>query len=99
MKQIIKGIITLFFVISFICVPCMPAFAAYETSVDEPTTESMMGDAIVARPLGLISTVVGSAFFVVSLPFSALGGNTREAAEKMVVAPAKFTFKRPLGQF
>ena len=99
MKNINERIVVLFLAVSLIFVPCMPAFAAYGMSEDEPTTESMLGDAVVARPLGLISTIVGAAFFVVSLPFSALGGNTGEAAEKMIVAPAKFTFKRPLGQF
>jgi hypothetical protein len=39
----------------------------------------------------------GSIAFVLSLPFSALGGNVGEAAEKLVVDPAMFTFARPLG--
>ena len=58
---------------------------------------SMMFDLVLLRPLGLAATVIGTAFFVVSLPFSALGGNTGEAANKLVVAPAKYTFSRPLG--
>jgi hypothetical protein len=33
----------------------------------------------------------------VSLPFSAMGGNTKTAFNKMVADPAAFTFKRPLG--
>jgi len=43
--------------------------------------------------------VVGTAVFIVSLPFSALGGNTKIACQKLVKDPAKFTFKRPLGDF
>jgi hypothetical protein len=41
--------------------------------------------------------VVGTGFFIITIPFSALGGNTGEAAQKLVVAPTKYTFARPLG--
>ena len=58
---------------------------------------SMMFDLILLRPLGLAATVIGTAFFIVSLPVSAIGGNTGEAAKKLVVEPAKYTFSRPLG--
>jgi len=58
---------------------------------------SMMYDVVILRPLGLVGTVVGTAFFFASLPFSILGGNTGEAAQKLVVEPAKYTFARPLG--
>ena len=61
--------------------------------------EAMVADMVFLRPLGLVSTVLGSAFFVVSLPFSLLGGNTGDAAQKMVAEPAKYTFNRPLGDF
>jgi hypothetical protein len=99
MKGASKLIITICLTISMVFIPWSAALARYDGNHQEPTTESMIGDAVVARPLGLISTVVGSVFFVVSLPFSALGGNTGEAARKMVVDPAKFIFKRPLGEF
>ena len=52
-----------------------------------------------ARPGGFLATLAGSAVFVVSLPFSALGGNTNEAWDSLVVTPAVYTFKRPLGNF
>ena len=58
---------------------------------------SMMFDVLMLRPLGLAGTAVGTAFFIVTLPFSVLGGNTGEAAQKLVVQPAKYTFVRPLG--
>ncbi len=73
-----------------------PANALIEST---PNIESMLVDLFFARPLGLVVTVVGTAAFIVSLPFSALGGNTRIAYQKMVEDPGRFTFKRPLGQF
>jgi len=63
------------------------------------TAEAMGIDTTLARPLGLVGTVVGSAIFVVSLPFSALGGNTPAAWNNLVATPAVYTFHRPLGEF
>ena len=60
---------------------------------------AMAVDALAARPLGLASTVFGAATFVISLPFSALGDNIGPAYESLIVAPAKYTFDRPLGEF
>lgn len=70
-----------------------PGFA----SDDAPSAGAMVADVVVARPLGLVTTVLGGAAFVVSLPFSALGGNVGEAADALFIAPAKATFVRCLG--
>lgn len=61
------------------------------------TGEKMVFDAIVLRPVGLVTTVAGSAIYTISLPFSLLGGNEKEARENLVNNPARYTFKRPLG--
>jgi hypothetical protein len=52
---------------------------------------------VLLRPVLLATTIVGSAVYLVSLPFSALGGNAGEAGEVLVVGPAKATFVRCLG--
>jgi hypothetical protein len=72
----------------------MPAHAAPE---DEPTALAMTGDLLVARPLGIVVTAIGAAAFVVSLPFSAAGGNVEQAADTLVIGPARETFVRCLG--
>jgi hypothetical protein len=59
----------------------------------------MMFDLAVVRPVGIVATAVGCVFFVVSSPFSALGGNINSAGEKLVKDPVAYTFKRPLGEF
>ena len=64
---------------------------------EEPSALAMVGDALIARPLGLVFTVVGAGLYVVTLPFSALGGNAGEAGKELVVGPAKATFVRCLG--
>ncbi len=76
-----------------------PVLAKEKQSItgEDRNAASMMFDLVILRPLGLAATVIGTAFFVVSLPFSVLGGNTGEAAKKLMVEPAKYTFTRPLG--
>jgi hypothetical protein len=61
--------------------------------------EAMSIDIVATRPLGLAATVLGTVVFVVSWPFSALGGNSEEAWNTLVVSPAEYTFQRPLGDF
>ena len=72
----------------------MPAIAGQN---DEPQAGAMVVDLVIARPVGLVATVIGSVAFVVSLPFSALGGNVDQAAESLVMGPARTTFVRCLG--
>lgn len=65
--------------------------------LEAPPAYAMVGDLLIARPLGLVFTAVGTGVFIVTLPFSALGGNVSEAADALVVTPAKTTFVRCLG--
>lgn len=71
--------------------------SAYAGPEDEPSGGEMMVDALVARPIGLVTTALGAAAFIVTLPFSAMGGNIDKAADKLVVDPARETFVRCLG--
>ncbi len=71
-----------------------PVFAGPE---DEPTPAEMAADVLVARPIGTAITAAGALLFVVSLPFSFLGGNVDKAAQKLVVGPAREAFVRCLG--
>ncbi len=64
-----------------------------------PEATGMILDGLVVRPISLVATVVGAVAFVITLPFSDLGGNVDEAAEKLVVRPAAHTFSRCLGCF
>jgi hypothetical protein len=46
-----------------------------------------------------VGTVFGCGAFLISLPFSLLGGNTKEAFNALVAQPAQYTFLRPVGDF
>lgn len=59
--------------------------------------DEMVADLVFARPAGFVGLVLGTAAFVVSLPFTLPTQQVEEAGKKLVVAPAKFTFARPLG--
>ncbi len=62
-----------------------------------PSMIAMAGDLILARPILVGITLVGTGLFVATLPFSAAGGNVREAATVLVKGPAEQAFVRCLG--
>lgn len=64
---------------------------------DEPSALAMTSDLVVARPIGVAMTAIGAAVFVVSLPFTALGGDVSRSADTLVTGPAQETFVRCLG--
>lgn len=64
---------------------------------EEPSALAMGTDLLVVRPVLLATTVVGSAIWLVSLPFSAAGGNMKQAADTLVIGPGEATFVRCLG--
>ena len=66
-------------------------------TLEAPPAYAMVGDLVIARPLLIAGTAIGAVLFVVSLPFSALGGNVEEAAQALVVEPGREAFVRCLG--
>ena len=62
-----------------------------------PSAEAMILDGLVYRPVSLAGSIVGTGIFVVTLPFSLLGGNVKQAGETLVLEPARDTFGRCLG--
>ena len=62
------------------------------------SAEAILVDGFILKPAGVLATLVGSAAFVVLLPFSIPTRSVDKAAQKLVVDPARYTFVRPLGQ-
>ncbi|HZJ92384.1 MAG TPA: multidrug transporter [Thiopseudomonas sp.] len=84
----------------------LPASAAHANSSGNPVYETetppafaMAADVLIARPLLIAATLVGVGLFVVSLPFTALGGDgsVERAGQALVVEPGKAAFVRCLG--
>ncbi|MGO2997805.1 MAG: hypothetical protein ACTIDV_07295 [Moraxellaceae bacterium] len=75
--------------LTLMAVTMQPTFAAIE--IDEtdfgPSYETMVVDTIVGKPLQLVNAVAGTAAYIVSLPFSLIGGNADQAQQKLFVEP------------
>lgn len=100
MRKITKRSIAFFLIATLVFVPlATTAAAADQTQDDEISAGAMAIDFLIVRPVGIVSVILGTAVFVVSLPFSALGGNAGIAGEKLVAEPFYYTFARKLGQF
>jgi len=87
-----KLLVTIICVLALLLSSSTPVLAAEDTDAT-----SLVVDVAVARPFTLALTVIGSALFVVSLPVAVPSGTVDKAAHTLVSAPAKDTFKRPLG--
>jgi hypothetical protein len=84
-------------VAALILIPFGTQAFAQEKNKKEYSAEKMAADLLLVRPVGILATLFGGAVFIVALPFSLLGGNTEDTYRNLVVAPAKYTFKRPIG--
>ena len=94
-SYVMAGVLT----VATLVVPLMANASdyAFNNPKAAPTGGEMLADAFMVRPFMLVSTVLTTATFIVTLPFSAIGGNVGEAANTLVAEPAKYTFARPLG--
>ena len=88
MKRIVILLITCFLLFN-----TAPAFADFDEAF------LAVGDLAFARPGGLAALAIGSAAFIVALPFAAASGSIKQAADTLVVGPFNFTFSRPIGDF
>ena len=74
MHNIGKRSMILLLIAAMIFIPLGTSALAQSQDLDNKiTAEAMAADLLVVRPLGIVASVVGTAVFIVSLPFSALG--------------------------
>lgn len=92
--RIHKSVIAL---VTALSLAVMPFPVAADTVTGDKGSD-MAVDLLVLRPAGLVSTVVGSAIFVLGLPFTIPSGSVGESACELVKRPAAYTFSRPLGE-
>lgn len=64
---------------------------------ENPNPWAMVGDLVVARPIGLVLTAGGAVTWLVSLPFTLMAGHAAEAADILILGPGEQTFVRCLG--
>ena len=65
---------------------------------ERPEAFAMVID-VPIRILSLGLAMVGTAFFIVALPFAMSSGSTGDTLDALVAEPFQFTFTRPLGKF
>ena len=70
----------------------------YDSNSERPSGSAMLADAVFMRVPMTAVTLVGAAVFVVTLPFSALGGNVGVAGTKLVKVPFEYAWVGPLGE-
>ncbi len=68
-------------------------------SANEPNDATIIGDILLARPLGLAMIAAGSVLFVVALPVSLPSRSVGNVGQRLVLDPVEFTFIRPVGNF
>ena len=67
--------------------------------------DDVIAEILIARPLGLVGTVVGTGIFIGIIPLTFLASMPKphdgfqKAADALIFAPAWFTFQRPLGVY
>lgn len=79
----------------FIGLQALPAVAADITegsgdpayTIQNPPAFAMIGDLLIARPLLIGATIIGTGLFVIAAPFAAAGGNLGATGKALVVDP------------
>lgn len=92
MKKILIALLVVFTLVTSTA-PAMAAIASDTKDAD------VIADALVVRPIGIASIVLGSVIFVVALPFSIPTRSVGKVGKLIVVDPCKYTFVRPMGDF
>ena len=95
MKSMRKVVCVLVSLMLLVSMSATPLWAAEQI---EPSPDEVAADLLFVRPVALCSIVVGSAIFVVGLLFTIPTGNLALSGRKLVVAPVKYTFSKPLGE-
>ena len=86
------------FTISCLFLALVTGHASATIPEERPEGFAMVID-VPVRVLGVGLMVIGTAFFIVSLPFALTSGSTGDAWTGLIVDPFEFTFTRPLGKF
>ena len=64
----------------------------------EPSSSVVAADALIGRPVGLLTTLAGTGALILTLPFTAPSHSVDTAAWGLVGRPGSWTFVRPLGR-
>ncbi|GAB4224202.1 MAG: hypothetical protein Tsb005_21010 [Gammaproteobacteria bacterium] len=100
LNKLCHGFLMMLVGISLICATRVYAQDDYhytENQHAQPSILAKTADFVIARPLLFVTTALGTAVFVVTLPITAAADSAEDAAEFFVKSPARATFERCLG--
>ncbi len=99
MRKIGRRALAVVVLVACLCVSQQALAVSYEDSLDNCSYPPIF-DVMILRPLSLVSTVVGTALFfpLAVISFATVPGDMGVVADSLVMAPARFTFKRGLGE-
>lgn len=99
MSTFARKIVSISLIVAITLIPFGASVMAEESQTfeNERTAAKMTADLLLVRPAGIFATLLGGALCILGLPFTAMGGNFEDSYYKLLVAPAKYTFQRPLG--
>ena len=83
--------------VTLICVAAFGWCSTTSTLADTKDPVDVAADALIVRPVCIVSTAVGSVLWVVALPFSVPSKSVKSTGKVLVTKPAKAAFVRPLG--
>ncbi len=96
----------LFLSLLAVCAALASGYAAAADSGERNVTpQGVLADLLLLRPFGLAMTVAGTGLFIGTSPLAALAATAppydalQRSGEALVIAPAAFTFMRPIGDF
>ncbi len=103
MKRAISFVLFLCFISVLFCQPLysqsIQGTEPVVTSKNNPSGTMIIFDLIIMRPLGIAACTIGTAGFIVSLPFVAFSGGFNNVVNELLAKPGHFTFERQLGDF
>jgi hypothetical protein len=95
MKSVLRRSMVLVLMVVFAVSLCPPRAVAQEVS-----SESVLADIFVIRPLSIAGVAIGACAYVVCLPFTAWDKENRErVGEVLITLPGRYAFARPMGEF
>jgi hypothetical protein len=99
MKRFTLFCLVIIFAVTFLAVPlyAQDVYKTWRPANADPNGEKFLWDALVMRPAGLITCVLGLGGFIVALPFALTSQTQNQAFDSLVVEPLNYTFARPVG--
>jgi hypothetical protein len=93
-KRSIALMVVTTFMLSFAAVPALA-----QEEGDPAMPLYIIGDLLIARPVGVVVTLTGLVLYGITFPATFPIKEHRKVWNALVVEPAEFTFIRPVGEF